>query len=170
MALADARLLLEQAGLEQRLADLVGERAVVAGEPAREVAELRVVAAPLAHPVEALEDPARDPARGLGVVVRAGAPPSAAARRTGRRSPGSMTPAGTTTARARSRSTLATTSSSAGPQLGVLTGEVQDPVAGQQLSFAGLERAASSAASATTRPSGTAAYSPGPKATVTGSS
>ena len=71
MALADARLLLEQPGFEQRLADLVGERAVVAREAAREVAEVRVVAAPLAHPVEPLEDPAGDPARGLRVVVRA---------------------------------------------------------------------------------------------------
>ena len=49
----------------------LGERAVVAGEAAREVGELRVVAAPLPHAVEALEDPAGDAARRVGVLVRA---------------------------------------------------------------------------------------------------
>src|SRR4051812_7017954 len=52
VALAAARLLREQAGLEQRLAARLGELAVVAGEAAREVGELGVVAAPLAHAVE----------------------------------------------------------------------------------------------------------------------
>ena len=65
------RLLGQQPGGEQRLADVGGELAVVAGEPAREVGEVRVVAAPLAHPVEPLEDPARDAAGGIGVLVRA---------------------------------------------------------------------------------------------------
>src|SRR4051812_11110943 len=71
VALADARLFGEQARFEHRLPDGLGELAVVAGEAAREMRELGVVAAPFAHPVEALEDPARDAARGVGVVVRA---------------------------------------------------------------------------------------------------
>ena len=71
MALAHARLLLEQAGLQERLAHLVGERAVVAGEAARQVVERGVVAAPLAHAVEPLEDPARHTPHRVGVLVRA---------------------------------------------------------------------------------------------------
>ena len=50
----------------------LGQRAVVAGEAAREMAELGVVAAPLPHAVQALEDAPGDAARGVGVVVRAG--------------------------------------------------------------------------------------------------
>src|SRR3954466_7586103 len=45
VALADGRLLRQQAGAEQRLAGVLRERAVVAGEAAGEVGELRVVAA-----------------------------------------------------------------------------------------------------------------------------
>ena len=71
MALAHARLLLEQAGLQQRLADLVRQRAVVAGESAGHVVEGRVVAAPLAHAVEPLQDPAGHAAHGVRVLVRA---------------------------------------------------------------------------------------------------
>src|SRR5215212_373820 len=52
VALADRLLLGQQAGAEQRLADVGGELAVVAGEAAREVGEVGVVAAPLAHAVE----------------------------------------------------------------------------------------------------------------------
>src|SRR3954454_20406552 len=69
--LADRRLLGEEACAEKRLADIGGELAVVAREPAREVGEVRVVAAPLAHAVEPLEDPPRDAAGGIGVLVRA---------------------------------------------------------------------------------------------------
>src|SRR3954452_19117107 len=72
MALADARLLRKQAGLEQRLPDRLGQVAVVAGEAAREVLEVRVVAAPLPHAVEPLEDAPGDAASGVRVVVRAG--------------------------------------------------------------------------------------------------
>src|SRR4051794_17516763 len=72
VALADARLLLQQTGPQQRLPHLRRQRPVVAGEATREVLELGVVAAPLAHPVEALEDAAGDPAAGVGIVVRAG--------------------------------------------------------------------------------------------------
>ena len=71
------RLLGQQARGEQRLADLGGELAVVAGEAAREVGEVGVVAAPLPHAVEALEDPARDAAGGIGVVVGARRAPRA---------------------------------------------------------------------------------------------
>src|SRR3954468_8940555 len=71
VALADRRLLGEQARAEQRLADVGGELAVVAREAACEVGEVRVVAAPLAHAVEPLEDASRDAARGVGVLVRA---------------------------------------------------------------------------------------------------
>ena len=42
--------------------------------------EVGVVAAPLAHPVEALEDPPGDPARGVGVLVRARGALAVAAR------------------------------------------------------------------------------------------
>src|SRR5215213_6021917 len=70
MALADRRLLGQGACPEQRLAAVGGELAVVAREAAREVGEVRVVAAPLAHSVEPLEDPPRDPARRVGVLVR----------------------------------------------------------------------------------------------------
>ena len=66
MALADGRLLRQQPGVEQRLADGLRERAVVAREAAREMGEVGVVAAPLPHPVEPLEDPPRDPAPGSG--------------------------------------------------------------------------------------------------------
>src|SRR4051794_332697 len=71
VALADRRLLQQQAGFQQRLPDVHGECAVVAGEAAREVGELRVVAAPLAHPGQALEDAAGDAARRVRVLVRA---------------------------------------------------------------------------------------------------
>src|SRR3954447_9469707 len=71
VALPDPLLLREQARLEERLADRLGELAVVAGEAAREVLEVGVVAAPLPHAVEPLEDPAGDAARRVGVVVRA---------------------------------------------------------------------------------------------------
>src|SRR4051812_5226341 len=67
VALADARLLGEQLGLDERLADLGRQLAVVAGEAARQVGELGVVAAPLAHAVEALEDAPRDAAARVGV-------------------------------------------------------------------------------------------------------
>src|SRR2546423_13856583 len=63
--LADRRLLGQHPRREQRLADVAGERAVVAGEAAGQVRELGVVAAPLAHPVEPLEDAARDAAAGV---------------------------------------------------------------------------------------------------------
>src|SRR5256885_15556844 len=63
VALADARLLEQQAGLDQPLADVVGERAIVAREAPRQVGELGVVAAPLAHAGEALEDAAGRPPR-----------------------------------------------------------------------------------------------------------
>ena len=71
MALADARLLGQQAGGEQGLAHRLGQRALVAGEAAREMGELRVVSAPFPHPVQALEDAPRHPPGGVGVVVRA---------------------------------------------------------------------------------------------------
>src|SRR5512133_212959 len=71
VALPDARLLGEQARREERLANGLGERAVVAGEAPGEVGELGVVAAPLAHAVEALQDAPRDAAGGVGVVVGA---------------------------------------------------------------------------------------------------
>ena len=71
MALADRRLLRQQARLQQRLPHLLGERAVVAGEASREMGELRVISAPLAHPVEPLEDPAGGALRRIGVLVRA---------------------------------------------------------------------------------------------------
>src|SRR4051795_5157978 len=71
VALPDARLLREQARLEERLADRVGELAVVAREPAREVLEVGVVAAPLPHAVEPLEDPPGHAAGWGGVVVGA---------------------------------------------------------------------------------------------------
>src|SRR4051794_36124020 len=69
VALTDARFLREQARGEQRLADFERERRLVAVEAARQVGELGVVAAPLAHAVEPLEDAARDAAGGVGVVV-----------------------------------------------------------------------------------------------------
>ena len=72
VALADGRLLGQQPGLEQRLPHRLGERALVAGEAAAQVREVGVVAAPLAHAVEPLEDPAGDAAGGIGVLVRAG--------------------------------------------------------------------------------------------------
>ena len=56
---------------QQEQGDRLRERAVVAREAAREVREVGVVAAPLAHPVEALEDPPRHPAPRIGVLVRA---------------------------------------------------------------------------------------------------
>src|SRR4051794_31138747 len=71
VALAHGRLLGPQPGGEQRLADLDRERAVVAGEAARQVREVGVVAAPLAHAVEPLEDAARDAAPRDRVLVRA---------------------------------------------------------------------------------------------------
>src|SRR3954447_24104011 len=74
VALADRRLLRQQPRAQQRLADVGGELAVVAREAAREVGEIRVVAAPLAHAVEPLEDPPRDPAGGGGGPARAGGP------------------------------------------------------------------------------------------------
>src|SRR3954452_12222602 len=58
VALADGRLLRQQARAQQGLARLLRERAGLAREPTREVRELRVVAPPLAHPAEPLEDPA----------------------------------------------------------------------------------------------------------------
>src|SRR3954447_7352062 len=58
VALAHGRLLGQQPLGEQGLPHLLGERAVIAGEASREVGELGVVAAPLAHPVQALEDAA----------------------------------------------------------------------------------------------------------------
>src|ERR671934_3062806 len=72
VALADAGLLEQQAGLEELLADVVGERAVVAREAARQMRELGVVAAPLAHAGEALEDAPGDAPGGVGIVVGAG--------------------------------------------------------------------------------------------------
>src|SRR3954447_22070655 len=72
VALADRGLLGEQPRGEQRLADVRGELAIVAREAAREMREVRVVAAPLAHAVEALEDPPSDAAGGVGVLVGAG--------------------------------------------------------------------------------------------------
>src|SRR3954447_10131351 len=69
MALADARLGLQQTRFEQRLDDRLGELAVVAGKAAREVHDLRVVAAPLAHAVEPLEDAPGNSARRIGIVV-----------------------------------------------------------------------------------------------------
>ena len=82
VALADGRLLLQQARVEQRLPHLLRERAVVAREAAREVGEVGVVAAPLAHAVEPLEDPAgdaagRDPGPRAGARRRRPAPSSA---------------------------------------------------------------------------------------------
>ena len=74
VALAHGGLLRQQPGADQRLADGLGELALVAGEAAREVGEVRVVAAPLPHAVEPLEDPPRDPPGGVGVLVRAGGP------------------------------------------------------------------------------------------------
>jgi hypothetical protein len=71
VALAHARLLLQQAGAQEGLAHLVGERALVAGEAARQVVEGRVVSAPLPHAVEALEDAARHAPHRVGVLVRA---------------------------------------------------------------------------------------------------
>src|SRR6476660_6615701 len=56
VALTHAGLLRQQARGEQRLAHRLGQRALVAGEAARQVGELGVVAAPLAHAVEALQD------------------------------------------------------------------------------------------------------------------
>src|SRR4051794_4441987 len=47
VALADARLLEQEAGGEELLADVVRERAIVARESAREMREVGVVAAPL---------------------------------------------------------------------------------------------------------------------------
>src|SRR4051794_10204495 len=69
VALADARLGLQQPGLEQRLADGLGQLAVVARETACEVGELRVVATPLPHAVEPLQDAPCDAPRGVRVVV-----------------------------------------------------------------------------------------------------
>src|SRR3954447_6909978 len=80
VALPDARLLREQAGLEERLADRLGELAVVAGEAARQMLEVGVVDAPLPHPRGALEHPPAVAPRRVGVVVRPGA-----AGRAGRR-------------------------------------------------------------------------------------
>ena len=59
VALADRRLLRQEARAQERLADLERERALVAREAAREVAELGVVAAVLAHAVEAAQHAAR---------------------------------------------------------------------------------------------------------------
>ena len=69
VALADARLLRQEPGGEQSLAHRLGQSAVVAGEAARQVGELGVVAAPLAHAVQALQDAPRHTAGGVGVVV-----------------------------------------------------------------------------------------------------
>src|SRR3954452_18876700 len=69
VALADRWLLLEEARVEQRLADLLRQRPVVPREAAREVGEVGVVAAPLAHPVEPLEDAPRHAPGGIGVLV-----------------------------------------------------------------------------------------------------
>ena len=85
VALADRRLLGEQPVGEQRLADRLGELALVAGEAAREVREVRVVAAPLAHAVEPLEDPPRDAPRRVGVLVRGDAAAVAVRLRAARR-------------------------------------------------------------------------------------
>ena len=71
VALADAGLLRQQPGLQQRLPHLLRQRAIVAREAARQVGELGVIAAPLAHPVEPLEDPARRAQAGIRVLVRA---------------------------------------------------------------------------------------------------
>src|SRR5882724_11231884 len=67
VALPDARLGLQQTRLQQRLADGLGQLAVVAGEAARQVGELRVVAAPLPHAVEPLQDAPSDAPRRVGV-------------------------------------------------------------------------------------------------------
>src|SRR3954466_14860431 len=72
VALADARVLGQQAGGEQRLAHRLGQRPLVAGEAARQMGEIRVIAAPLPHPVQALEDAPRHAADGIWVVVGAG--------------------------------------------------------------------------------------------------
>src|SRR4051794_40786200 len=69
VALADARLLGEQPGRQQRLADLLGEGPLVAGEALGQVGELGVVAAPLAHAPQPLQDPPRRAQRRIGVVV-----------------------------------------------------------------------------------------------------
>ena len=66
MALADGRLLGEVAGAQQRLADLERQLPLVAREAAREMAELGVVPAVLAHAVEPAQHPARDPTGGDG--------------------------------------------------------------------------------------------------------
>jgi hypothetical protein len=71
VALTHAGLGLQQPVDEQRFADRLGELAVVAGEPTGQMRELRVVAAPLPHAVEPLQDPPGDPPRRVGVVVRA---------------------------------------------------------------------------------------------------
>ena len=94
VALADGRLLGQQAGLQQRLPHLLGERAVVAGEAAREVGELGVVAAPLAHAVEPLEDPAGRALAGIRVLVRAGDRAARAEQRRARASSSSSCGAG----------------------------------------------------------------------------
>ena len=65
-----------QPGRHELLADVVGELAVVAREAARHVVERQLVATPLAHAVEALEDaphhpPARSGSRGPGRRARA---------------------------------------------------------------------------------------------------
>src|SRR5215217_9331572 len=70
VALADRGLLGEQPGVEQGLAYGLRERTVVPREPAREVREVRVVSAPLAHPVEPLEDPAGDAPGRIRILVR----------------------------------------------------------------------------------------------------
>src|SRR5919197_6004969 len=80
VALPDARLLRQEVGGQQRLADRLGERAVVAREAAGEVGELGVVPAPFAHAVEPLQDAAGGAGGGGGGGVGArGTPPPARA-------------------------------------------------------------------------------------------
>src|SRR5215204_517814 len=78
VALADRRLLGQQPRAQQRLADVGGELAVVAREAAGEVGEVGVVAAPLAHAVEPLEDPAGDAEGRVGILMRPGGNATAA--------------------------------------------------------------------------------------------
>ena len=67
MALADARLLDQKAGPHELLAELGGQCALVSLEPAGEMVDRRVVAAPFALAVEPLKDAAcraaADPSR-----------------------------------------------------------------------------------------------------------
>jgi hypothetical protein len=71
VALPDARLLGEEPGREKLLPHLERERPFVAREAPRQVIEGGVVAAPLPHAVETLQDAAGHAAARIRVVVRA---------------------------------------------------------------------------------------------------